>query len=1054
MPGMQGKMRSIEKDVEFPQLEKRILQRWKAQDTFRRSIERRRGAREYVFFDGPPFANNLPHYGHLLAGIIKDIVPRYWTMRGLRVHRRFGWDTHGLPVEMEVEKALGIVGKGVASVGVEAFNEACRASVLRYAKEWESTVEKTGRWVDFEDRYLTMQPSFMESVWWVFRQLWDKGLIYEGHRVLPYSTGCHTPLSNFEASADYRDVQDPAITVTMPWADDPDCAFLVWTTTPWTLPANLAVAVHPELDYVKLRDHADGRRWVLAENLVGQYFKKPEEYTILERMKGRDLAGIPYVPLFDFFEGRRAEGAFRVQVDGYVTAEDGTGIVHLAPAYGEDDYRVCLREGISLADPVDLDGRFTEPVEPWKGQYIKDADPQIIADLKRRKRLVKHATLVHSYPYCERSGTPLMYKAMPVWFVKVTELRDRMLACNAETTWVPENLRDGRFGKWLEGARDWNISRNRYWGTPIPIWRCGACRGLQVIGSIAELEGLSGEKVEDLHMHRIDHLEWTCPACAGGRMRRVPEVLDCWFESGAMPYAQNHYPFENREHVENGLPADFIAEGLDQTRGWFYTLMVLSTALFDRPAFSNVIVNGLILAEDGKKMSKRLRNYPPPDEILDSHGADALRLYLINSGAVRAEDLRFSDRGVRDVVRLALLPLWNAYNFFVTYAMIDGFDPANRNDPATREAGSPDIMDQWIRSRVSTLALTVRQEMDAYRLYRVVPELIRFIDDLTNWYIRLNRRRFWKPGLEGDKAHAYGTLHEVLVQFSLLLAPFTPFLAEELWGNLTGAEDGDDSVHLQDFPEGGAGRMDPGLERTFHLMQEAILLGRSLREEHKIGVRQPLPEMTVIHPDAGLEGRFAQLAGVIRDELNVKELRFATNEADYVHLDAKPNLKVLGPRLGKKMKAVAAAISGLTQDQLRAAQAGGTIEVEGETLDADCLLITRAALAGQVVGAGAGLSVSLNTKITPELRAEGLAREMINRIQRLRKDSGFEVQDRIGVRYHAADPELADALRIHGATVSGEVLAVTWEAAETVEGPEAKEFDLDGRTVRVQVWKV
>ena len=1046
-------MRSIEKDIEFPQLEKRILERWKARNTFRRSIERRAGAKEYVFFDGPPFANNLPHYGHLLAGIIKDIVPRYWTMRGFRVHRRFGWDTHGLPVEMEVEKDLGIVGKGVAEVGIHRFNEACRASVLKYAREWESTVEKTGRWVDFEDRYLTMQPSFMESVWWVFRQLWDKGLIYEGHRVLPYSTGCHTPLSNFEASADYRDVQDPAITITIPWIDDPDTAFLVWTTTPWTLPANLAVAVHPEIDYVKLQDHTDSRRWVLAANLVAQYFKKPEDYTILERMKGRDLAGIGYTPLFDFFAEKRAEGAFRVLVDEYVTAEDGTGIVHLAPAYGEDDYRVCLREGITLADPIDLDGRFTDPVAEWKGLYIKDADPLIIADLKKRKRLVKHVTLVHSYPYCERSGFPLMYKAMPVWFVKVIELRDRMLACNAKTTWVPENLRDGRFGKWLEGARDWNISRNRYWGTPIPIWRCDACRGMTVIGSIAELEGLSGEKVEDLHMHRIDHLGWTCTKCGGGRMQRIPEVLDCWFESGAMPYAQNHYPFENREHVENGLPADFIAEGLDQTRGWFYTLMVLSTALFDRPAFSNVIVNGLILAEDGKKMSKRLRNYPPPDLILDAHGADALRLYLINSGAVRAEDLRFSERGVRDVVRLALLPLWNAYNFFVTYALIDGFDPA-----APRANTSDDILDQWIRSRVSTLTLTVREEMDAYRLYRVVPELIRFIDDLTNWYIRLNRRRFWKPGLEGDKADAYGTLYDVLVSFSLLLAPFTPFLAEEIWGNLTGGEDragdrGDDSVHLQDFPEGGAGSMDPELERTFFLMQEAILLGRSLREEQKIGVRQPLPEMTIIHPDAALSARFAPLVGVIRDELNVKEIRFATNEGDYVHLDAKPNLKVLGPKLGKKMKVVSAAIAALSQDQLRTVLSGGSLVIEEEALDADCFLITRTALPGQVVTAGAGLSVSLNTSITPQLRAEGLSREMINRIQRLRKDSGFEVQDRIVVRWHTDDAELEDALKVHGSTVAGEVLAVSWESTGKMGAEECREFDLDGKFVQVFVQK-
>ncbi len=1039
-------MRRIEKDVEFPQLERRILARWKEEQTFKRSIEQRRDAKEYVFFDGPPFANNLPHYGHLLAGIIKDIVPRYWTMRGWRVPRRFGWDTHGLPVEMEVEKQLGIVGKGVAEVGIERFNEACRASVLKYAREWESTVEKTGRWVDFEDRYLTMQPSFMETVWWVFRRLYDMGLIYEGYRVMPYSTGCHTPLSNFEASADYRDVQDPAITVTMPLLDEPDTAFLVWTTTPWTLPSNLAVAVHPEIDYVKIRDAADGRQWILAENLVGQYFRKPEDYTVIARMKGRDLSGIAYVPLFDFFAEKRAEGAFRVLVDEYVTAEDGTGIVHLAPAYGEDDFRVCAREGISLVDPIDLDGRFTEPVAPWKGMYIKEADPLIIQDLKKRGRLVRHATLVHAYPYCERSGTPLMYKAMPVWFVKVTELRERMLANNAKTNWIPENLRDGRFGKWLEGARDWNISRNRYWGTPIPIWRCPECGALDVIGSIAQLEERSGEKVTDLHMHRIDHLEWTCPKCEKGRMHRVPEVLDCWFESGAMPYAQHHYPFENRERVEAGLPADFIAEGLDQTRGWFYTLMVLSTALFDRPAFSNVVVNGLILAEDGKKMSKRLRNYPPPDEILDTHGADALRLYLINSGAVRAEDLRFSERGVRDVVRLALLPLWNAYNFFVTYAMIDGFDPATAPRPET----GPDVLDAWIRSRVSTLVLEVRREMDAYRLYKVVPELLAFIDDLTNWYIRLNRRRFWQPGLGEDKLQAYWTLYDVLVTFSLVMAPFTPFLAEEIWGNLTGGETRGDSVHLQDFPEGSAASLDPELERTFHRMQEAILLGRSLREEHKINVRQPLPALTVIHPDPELGRQFGPLLGVIRDELNVKEIRFAANEADFVHLEARPNLKVLGPKLGRKMKAVAGAIAGLSQEDLRRVAAGGTVEVEGETLDASCLLIARNAREGQVVAAGQELSVSLDVTITEELRAEGLAREMVNRIQRLRKDSGFEVQDRIRLRIHAADARLEAAMRMHGESVAREVLAAQWELAQG-HGDDWKPFEIDDMPVWVSV---
>ena len=1042
-------MRKIEKDVHFPQLERHILAQWKKNDTFKRSIQQRQGAREYVFFDGPPFANNLPHYGHLLAGIIKDIVPRYWTMRGFKVLRRFGWDTHGLPVEMEVEKELGIVGKGVAEVGIERFNEACRASVLKYAKEWESTVEKTGRWVDFEDRYLTMQPTFMETVWWVFKRLYDMGLIYEGYRVMPYSTGCHTPLSNFEASADYRDVQDPAITVTMPWLDSPDTAFLVWTTTPWTLPSNLAVAVHPDIDYVKIRDHADGKYWVLAENLVSRYFRKPEDYTVIDRMKGRELSGISYVPLFDFFEQKRSEGAFRVLVDKYVTAEDGTGIVHLAPAYGEDDFRVCIREGISLVDPIDLDGRFTDPVEPWKGMYIKDADPLIIQELKKRGRLVRHATLVHAYPYCERSGTPLMYKAMPVWFVKVTELRDRMLANNAKTRWIPEYLRDGRFGKWLEGARDWNISRNRYWGTPIPIWRCPSCGALDVIGSIAELESRSGEKVEDLHMHRIDHHEWNCVSCGQGRMHRIPEVLDCWFESGAMPYAQHHYPFENRERVENGLPADFIAEGLDQTRGWFYTLMVLSTALFDRPAFSNVIVNGLILAEDGKKMSKRLRNYPPPDTILDTHGADALRLYLINSGAVRAEDLRFSERGVRDVVRLALLPLWNAYNFFVTYAMIDGFDPASSPRPALQS----EVLDLWIRSRVATLAKKVREEMDAYRLYKVVPELIVFIDDLTNWYIRLNRRRFWQSGLTENKLQAYWTLYEVLVTFSLLMAPFTPFLAEEIWGNLTGRENQGDSVHLQDFPEGGDASMDVELERTFHYMQEAILLGRSLREEHHINVRQPLTVLTIIHPDTQLPSRFGPLLDVICDELNVKEIRFAINEADFVHVEARPNLKVLGPRLGKKMKTITAAIANLSQDDLWKLATGGVVELEGEVLDRSCLLLTRHAREGQVVAAGANLSVSLDTTITDELRAEGLCREMINRIQRLRKETNFEVQDRISLRIHAPDARLAEALRNHGDVVAREVLAIRWELADG-HADDWKLFEIDDMQAWVFVERV
>ncbi|MBU1218715.1 isoleucine--tRNA ligase [Myxococcota bacterium] len=1045
-------MRSVDKDISFPQLEELILNKWKEENTFHRSLSMRADSPDYVFYDGPPFANNLPHYGHLLAGIIKDIVPRYWTMKGFKVERRFGWDTHGLPVEMEVEKDLGIVGKGISEIGVDKFNESCRASVLKYSKEWERTVLRTGRWVDFENRYLTMTPEFMETVWWVFKELWNKGLIYEGHRILPYSTGCHTPLSNFEASADYRDVQDPAITLTMPLLNDENTKILIWTTTPWTLPSNLAVAVHPNIDYVYLRDLSSDTIYILAETLISTLFKKESEYEIIKKVAGSELKGLEYVPLFDFFKGHREKGAFRVLVDEYVTADDGTGIVHLAPAYGEDDYRVCQREGIPLVDPVNLDGKFTEEVTDWAGLYIKDADPLIIQDLKKRGRVVKHSTIVHSYPYCERSGYPLMYKAMPVWFVKVTEIKERILKCNLETSWIPEHLRDGRFGKWLEGARDWNISRNRYWGTPIPIYRCASdnCKYIHVVGSIKELEEMTGQRnIDDLHMHKIDHMGWTCPDC-GGRVSRISEVLDCWFESGAMPYAQNHYPFENKEHVERNLPADFIAEGLDQTRGWFYTLMILSTALFDRPAFKNVVVNGLILAEDGKKMSKRLRNYPAPDFILDQYGADALRLYLINSGLVRAEDLRFSESGVRDIIRLAMLPLWNAYNFFVTYAKLDNFEGSKVEDFLPSE----NILDQWILSRVETLNSIVINEMDSYRLYRVVPALIEFIDDLTNWYIRLNRRRFWQSGENKDKFQAYATLFSVLKHFSVIMAPFTPFLAEEIFCNLTDGFDKKDSVHLQDFPVPENSRMDENLEYTFSLMKESIVMGRVLREQQKIGVRQPLPVITLIHSNINDLKLLEQLESVIKDELNIKNIHYSKDESDFVTLEAKPNLKVLGPKFGKKMKDISAAIGGLTQDELRKVVSGDTIDICGEQLTSECFLISRNANEGILVQAGSLVSVSLDTTITPELRLEGLAREMINRIQRLRKDSGFEVQDRIQLGLKSDNKEIIDSFKLFNEYISNEVLAVSTDYQLDLTSGVCKDFSIQDYSFSVSLTRI
>ncbi|MDA3863193.1 MAG: isoleucine--tRNA ligase [Deltaproteobacteria bacterium] len=1043
-------MKTVGKSVSFPEMEEQILEKWRKGNHFKKSVAQRKNSEEYVFFDGPPFANNLPHYGHLLAGIIKDIIPRYWTMRGYHVDRRFGWDTHGLPVEMEIEKELGIVGQDIKDIGIDKFNEACRASVLKYSKEWERTVLRTGRWVDFENRYLTMQSSFMESVWWVFKNLWDNDLIYEGHRVLPYSVGCHTPLSNFEASSDYRDVQDPAITLTMPLVDRPEVKMLVWTTTPWTLPSNLAVAAHPDIDYVEIEDKSDSTHYIMAKSLISSFFKKKTDYEIIKEMKGHELEGIQYTPLFDFFAELADEGAFRVVIDDYVTAEDGTGLVHLAPAYGEDDYRVCSRDNIPMVDPVNNDGKFTSEVKNWAGMYIKDADPLIIKNLKNRQRLVKHKTLVHSYPYCERSGYPLIYKAMPVWFVNVKKIKDKIIANNKLTNWVPEHIKTGRFGKWLEGARDWNISRNRYWGTPIPLFRCNneECEHIDVAGSIAELEKLSGEKIDDLHMHMIDHLSWKCPKC-GGEVKRISEVLDCWFESGSMPYAQYHYPFENKEKVEKGLPADFIAEGLDQTRGWFYTLMILSTALFDKPAFKNVVVNGLILAEDGKKMSKRLQNYPAPDSILDQHGADALRLYLINSGLVKAEDLKFSEKGVRDVVRLILLPLWNAYRFFLTYAIIDNFDPQT----IPEHLPSDNVLDRWILSRVETLNRKVQEEMDKYRLFKVVPALVEFIDDLTNWYIRLNRRRFWKPGLLKDKLQAYSTLHEVLRHFSLIMAPFTPFLAEEIYCNLTDADFIDNSVHLQDFPKPETAKMDKKLEHSFALMQEAILIGRSLREQHNIGVRQPLSRLTLINSDPEELQNFKPLIPVISEELNIKEILFTTNESEFVSLVAKPNLSFMGPRFGKKMKFLINAIRNLPSVILKKVEAGENIEVEGETLTPECFLIEREAKEDSVVQAGQHISVALDTRITPELKLEGLAREALNRIQRTRKEIGLEVEDRIHFRYQTDDKNLAEALKKHDEYIANEILAKSFKKMNNKAEYIINNFDIDGANFTIGIKK-
>ncbi|MGN1363884.1 MAG: isoleucine--tRNA ligase, partial [Victivallis vadensis] len=697
---------NISNQVTFPELETEILKFWQESGIFEKSLEQRRGGDEFVFYDGPPFATGLPHYGHLLAGTIKDVVPRYQTMRGKYVERRFGWDCHGLPVENEMEKQLNLSSKrDIEAYGIDKFNEACRSIVLRYTSEWEKIVNRMGRWVDFRNGYRTMDRSFMESIWWVFKNLWDQGLVYEGYKILPYCPRCATPLSNFEANQGYKDVVDPAITIRFRVKGEENTYFLAWTTTPWTLPSNLALTVGPDIDYVKIKDGGDF--YIMAAARVGAYYKEAPE--VVWQGKGSELVGRRYEPLFPYFENLAEQGAFQVLSAGFVSTEDGTGIVHTAPGFGEDDNAVCKAAGLPEVCPIDGECRFTAEVPDYQGRPVKSVDKDIMQRLKDEGKLVHRGQIKHSYPHCWRDDGPLIYRAISTWFVKVEAIKEKMVENNQSINWVPAHLRDGRFGKWLENARDWAISRNRYWGTPLPIWRNDEGEVI-VVGSAGELEQLTGRKIDDLHKHFMDKIEIPSPT-GKSPLKRVPEVFDCWFESGSMPYAQQHYPFENKRHFEENFPADFIAEGLDQTRGWFYTLVVLATALFDRPPFKNVVVNGLVLAENGQKMSKRLRNYPDPMVVVNTYGADAVRLFMLGSQVVRAEDLKFSEAGVKEVLRGIMIPMWNALAFFTTYANVDHYNPGRGEVKPPAHASN--VLDRWILSSASQMVEEIRGELAA-----------------------------------------------------------------------------------------------------------------------------------------------------------------------------------------------------------------------------------------------------------------------------------------------------------------------------------------------------
>ncbi|MFW6093292.1 MAG: isoleucine--tRNA ligase [Pseudomonadota bacterium] len=1024
----------------FVDMEHEVLRFWEEGAIFQKTLAKTEGKKPYVFYDGPPFATGLPHHGHIVASTIKDIVPRYWTMKGRYVMRRFGWDCHGLPIEHEIDKQLGMPAQqAVSELGVAGYNAQCRSIVQRYVAEWRSTITRLGRWVDFDNDYKTMDPWYMESVWWVVKQLWDQGLVYQGVRIMPLSTALGTPLSNFEANMNYMDVQDPSVTVLFPLEDE-DAYLAAWTTTPWTLPSNLAVCVGPDLDYVEVRDPDSGRRVYLAEERLEAY--GGDRLEVLRRCKGRDLVGRRYRPLFPYFAGEAERGAFVVVMDDYVTTDTGTGLVHQAPAFGEDDYRVLKEAGIdAFVCPVTLHGRFTDEVSDFAGEHVKEADKHIIRYLKERGLLYRQEVIQHSYPFCYRSDTPLIYRAIPSWYVAVTEFLDRVMAANEQIRWVPEHIKHGRFGNWLAGAIDWSISRNRVWGTPIPVWVNDVSGNAICIGSIAELERYTGVRVDDLHREHVDPLTFELPGEAG-TYRRVEEVLDCWFESGSMPYAQLHYPFENQALFEAGFPAEFVAEGLDQTRGWFYTLTVLAAAIYDKPAFRNVIVNGMVTAEDGKKMSKRLKNYTPPDELMETYGADALRLYLINSGLVRGEEQRFADSGVRDMTRRALLPWYNAFSFLRTYAEIDQWSPDKGQHVGEN------VLDRWILSRLQTLKARVAEEMEAYRLYNVVPQLFAFIEDLTNWYIRLNRPRFWGDEITADKIAAYSTLHTAIYELCQVMAPFAPFLAEHVYrqlGALGGETPTPVSVHLCDYPTAETQWMQPELEAAVERMQQVVLLGRQKREEAKIGLRTPLRSLTVVHRDATVLRELERLEGYIRSELNVQSVVYDSDESAYIEVVARPNFPLLGKRLGKRMKAFQQAIQNLPRERVDALQRDGSITVDGETFSDEEIEVLQRPRPGTDTVSNGRIAVELDTRLDDELVRGGYAREIVNRIQRRRKELGLNVTDRIEVRFRG-DPELVRAAREHDAYISGETLATVFADDAALE--DGVEVEIDERPFR------
>ncbi|TFY65942.1 hypothetical protein EVG20_g5142 [Dentipellis fragilis] len=1044
----------------FAKEEEKVLQFWREIDAFQTSLKLSEGRPEFSFYDGPPFATGLPHYGHLLAGTIKDIVTRHAHVSGFHVNRRFGWDTHGLPVEHEIDKKLGITCReDVLNMGIDKYNAECRAIVMRYAGEWRRTVERMGRWIDFDNDYKTLNTTFMESVWWAFKQLFDKDLVYRGLRVMPYSTGLLTPLSNFEAGLNYKDVNDPAITVSFPLVDDPGTSLLAWTTTPWTLPSNLGLCVHPDFTYIKIHDQERDENFILHEKLLRTLFKDPKKakYKKLGQFKGSDMKGWRYVPLFEYFTEKFEDKAFRVLVDTYVSDDSGTGIVHQAPAFGEDDHRVALAHGVIRADemppcPIDDSGRFTSEVPEFEGQYVKTADKEIQKVLKAKGRLVVQGTMNHSYPFCWRSGTPLIYRAIPVWFVRVQPIIDQLVENNNQTRWVPQSVGDGRFANWLANARDWNISRNRFWGTPIPLWASEDMEEIVAIGSVEELERLSGETgITDLHLDKINHI--TIPSKQGkGTLKRIEEVFDCWFESGSMPYAQLHYPFENKELFEQTFPADFVSEGIDQTRGWFYTLLVLSTHLFGRAPWKNLIVYGLVLAADGKKMSKSLKNYPDPNDIINLYGADATRMFLVNSPIVRGDNLRFREDGVREVLSRVLLPWLNAFRFFLGQVALLKKTTGHEFQYHAHAAVSNNVMDRWILARCQSLIKLVQEEMAAYRLYTIIPRLLSLIDELTNWYIRFNRRRLKGEDGKEDTIAALNTLFETLFTLCRTMSSYTPFLTENMYQTLRTfiPEDpkaGDTrSIHFLMFPDVKQEYFDTVIERQVKRMQAIIDLTRNIRERHNLSLKTPLKELLVFHANKEYLDDVRSLERYIMSELNVRDVVFTSDEQQSgVRYRAVADWAVLGRKLRGNLKIVKEALPKLSSDEVKSYTESGHITVAGIELVAGDLTVQRyielppGTEQQYATHTDNDAVVRLDVQIHPELASEYLAREFINRVQKLRKKAGLQATDDVFI-FHSFEEgsgeELLEAVSTHAEVIAKTVGTAPVDASKRKEGGE------------------